>query len=811
MYLGKLSKGLAQMHTTTLTPLMLILLAIGLLSLVSQGRAPNEQQAGWDLPYQGSKRIGWVGCELGVWDVWKSYAESRRRSWAVALLRSGLVWGLWKSSGQVGTEWLCGLPWLIWLLPAGRVRGSLEWGQRMVIVGYGLLSLERYLGIGVFQSSRGIGMLLGCVACIGKGTQVELKRLEDGQWQANLCGEFSVRVGSDQPLRLRLLLIFLGLLQSEEDQRGSRRTRDGRTPFVRQERMASWAGVKQECISRWMKYWLEGDWANLLSLKTDQVLTPDLIERIVTVCASFPEWTKEAVYQYLHRQGLKVSQDQVAQACRRSGWEQLQTSLAQRFDLRVGFHLRDEWLVEQLLAQVQRLIEKLEAGLRLTPEERWEVSDLQTLAAQAGAKFEPPLPVQPWLQTLEGHLLSTWAQISQRDVRCPACGSSDVAPKSKKPRQKKFYDAQGQVQYVDVYRYYCHNSQCTQKSFTHLPAGLLPYSPYRTQMHLLAIQMYAWGYSTYRRTGSALGVCSMTTYRWVSALGNDLLPVAALFGLLKSSGVVGVDEKYVLVPKNNKPQANMRRWMYVYLAVDAWTYDLLHIAIYPYNNDDCAKAFLLALRAKGYHPQVIVTDLRQDYGPVIQQVFPLALHHECIFHALQNVQKHFRTVYGPDYADQHPQALLLKQQIYSIFDTNSPSEAQTRYQAVLALKRPYLEATPEALVIFDFLEHHWLKLVNAIGCPSIPTTNNVTELVIRRFDQHYQNFCGFESIASAQSYLAVFEKLYRFTPFSNDAQPRIRGRSPLQLAGYDVSQFPLSTICSGLSLDWPITQDLVPN
>ena len=53
--------------------------------------------------------------------------------------------------------------------------------------------------------------------------------------------------------------------------------------------------------------------------------------------------------------------------------------------------------------------------------------------------------------------------------------------------------------------------------------------------------MYAWGYSTYRRTGTALGVASMTTYRWVSAWGYELLPVAALFGVVKSSGVVGID------------------------------------------------------------------------------------------------------------------------------------------------------------------------------------------------------------------------------------------------------------------------------
>jgi transposase-like protein len=367
---------------------------------------------------------------------------------------------------------------------------------------------------------------------------------------------------------------------------------------------------------------------------------------------------------------------------------------------------------------------------------------------------------------------------------------------------------------VAVYRYYCHNPQCEKGSFTNLPPGLAPYSPYRTEMHLLAIQMYAWGYATYRRTGTALGVASLTAWRWVSAWGYDLLPVAALFGVVKSSGVVGVDEKYVLVPKNDKPAGEMRRWMYVYLAVDVWTYDLLHIALYRDNNEASAAAFLLALRAKGYHPQVIVTDLRQDYGPVITQVFPQAGHHLCIFHALQDAQKHIKTVYGPDYAAKYPQAEHLKQQIYAIFAAETLALASERYAAVLALRQDYTQIHPEAAKIFDFLERHWPKLANSLASTTIPATNNTVELVIRRFDQHYQNFCGFESIADAQRYLAVFEKIYRFTPFSQDAQPRIRGKSPLQLAGYDVTRLPMSTLCAGLSIMWPMPTseaDHVPN
>ena len=652
---------------------------------------------------------------------------------------------------------------------------------------------------------------LGCLLSGCEGTEVKVERQEDGSVEVRLRGEFRLHMKGDHPFRQRMLMVFLGLLDVEGGERKSRRARDGRTPFVRQEQMAGWFREKQECISRYLKYWSEGDWANLLSLKAAEVLTGELVEQVVGVCATFPTWSNEQVYRHLHQQGVKVSHKQVEQAIQQSGWKQLRANLLERYDLEGGVHLREEWLVERLLTQVQALLEKVETGQRLCAEERRSIEDVQTLSAQAGVTAKPPLPAQSWLKVMERTLMGTWEQATDSTVHCIYCGSTDVAPKSKKPRMKKFQDPEGQVQEIEVYRYYCHNPQCAKKSFTHFPVGLLPYSPYRTQVHLLAVQMYAWGYSNYRRTGTALGVYSMTAWRWVSAWGHDLLPIAALFGVVNSSGVVGVDEKYVLVPKNDKPTGDMRRWMYVYLAVDAWTYDLLHIAIYPYNNDTSARAFLLALRTKGYHPKVIVTDLRQDYGPVIAQVFPDAVHHECIFHALQNVQKHIKDAFGPNYSETHPEAQLLKQQIYAIFDTHSQAEAQSRYLDVLKLKFSFSQTAPASLPVFDFLNHHWPKLVNAIGSETIPTTNNVTELVIRRFDQHYQNFCGFESIDSAQTYLAVFEKFYRFTPFSQDAQPRIRGKSPLQLAGYLVSQIPMSTVCSGLSVDWPTQVDLVPN
>ena len=131
----------------------------------------------------------------------------------------------------------------------------------------------------------------------------------------------------------------------------------------------------------------------------------------------------------------------------------------------------------------------------------------------------------------------------------------------------------------------------------------------------------------------------------------------------------------------------------------------------------------------------------------------------------------------------------------------------------MAQREAWIAEQPELAGVFGMLEGHWPKLINGIESDLIPRTNNTVELVIRRFDQHYQNFCGFDSLETAARYLGVFEKVYRFTPFSTDAKPGIRGQSPLQLAGYDVDNLPMSAACNGWAIILPTqhSQQGVPN
>ncbi len=817
-----------------------VLVVLSMVALVM--REPMvESQAGWVTNPPRSVVLVERQCRKGKRRKrrrWRSCLHPTPRNWQpmwrtgqIALLRSGLLVILWALSGQVGPLWLCGWPWPVWFcrelgrrwpwLHAQAEYRLLCWvqgqGQRLLLCFWVSRALMTGLQVrslawkqrGVLRLPIGLGM--GCLVC-QEGPRVEVQVGDDGVCTTTLCGHFTLRVSGDDPFRGRLLLLFLRLLQVPGEQRGSRRTRDSRTPFVRQQYLEQVFGIPQPNISRIEKYWLEGDWPNLLSEKSEEVLTPEIRDRVIDVLATFPWWSQDQAYQHLRAEGTEVTRRQVRQAAEQSGWSRLRKTLKQRYQMiPEGLHFHDGWLLGEMLALVEMLLKKVEIGERLSSQEQVAVTELQTIAAEAGLESLPAVKTLPWLLRVEQVVFGQWEMVTDERVRCIYCGSTQVGRKSKQSRPKRYYDQEGKLRQVAVYRYYCRNPVCDKGSFTNLPRGLVPYSRYRVEAHTLALQMYAWGYSTYRRTATALQVSQMTVYRWVSAWGHELLPMAALYGVVKSSGVVGIDEKYVLVPKNDKPAGKMRRWMYVYMAVDAYTYDLLHIAIYQHNTTDSARAFLLALRVKGYQPRVVVTDLRRDYGAVIARVFPRARHHECIFHALQDTHKHIKDAYGTGYAQLYPEVVTLEKEIKSIFKAKTKRTAQKRYQQVLSQRKTFVSQTAEAAAIFDFLVSHWPILVNGIESKIIPRTNNATEMVIGRFDQHYQNFRGFENIKSAQLFLGVFEKVYRFTPFSQDARPEIRAKCPLELAGYDISQLPIVPLLSGQSIMWPLEASDVPN
>ena len=724
-----------------------------------------------------------------VWPWLGRQPEMRVLRWAVAKLRwASLLIG----SLQVLAHWLA-------------QREGLQSGPR-VLAGIGFLSKEIIWQPESEKEEESIPW-------------IAVKRESDG-WQVWFGNRFYLPVQEGDSFQLRQAILLLRRLEGAQPRRGSRATRSGRRPMIAQQALARVFEMTQPEISRWERYEQKQDWANLLSLHSTEVLTTELRQQIIDVCAQFPWWSRKRVYEHLRQCDVTVTHPQVSQAMKESGWNRLQETMSRFFVLGVdSIRPRDESLLAELLGMVQQLVAKLETGEGLTPQIDLQIAHLKTASQELGIAPASDPPMVPWARKVTWLLFAAETTAQDDVIRCTYCGGTDVRPKGRKPRLKRYLDENQQWQSVEVYRYRCRNPACSYASFTHFPLNLLPYSPYPLHMRITALQMYAWGRSCYRRSARALGVPAGRVYSWVSAFGRDLLPIAALFGVVRCSGVVGIDEKWVQVP-HKEPRGSgrsklpkPRRWMYVYLAIDIYTYDLLHIAIYARNSAHSTRAFLLALKAKGYRPKVIVTDLRPEYGPAIEKVFDQARHHECIFHALQWTHRQLKQSYGADYAKTRPDVVQLKEQIHAIFQAKTRRTAEKRHQKVMLLREKYVAQTPAVDSVFGSLERHWPTLANGIESTIIPRTNNATELVIRRFDQHYQNFCGFESLASARLFLAVFEKVYRFTPFTPDAQPRIRNKCPLELAGYDVTSLPMAQICKGWALHWPTmpSQGVVPN
>ena len=259
---------------------------------------------------------------------------------------------------------------------------------------------------------------------------------------------------------------------------------------------------------------------------------------------------------------------------------------------------------------------------------------------------------------------------------------------------------------------------------------------------------------------------------------------------LANVGVVAIDEKYILVPTARRTGRKMKmdRWMYLFLAIDPHSYDILHSEVYPDRNTEAARAFLLGLKGKGcLAPKVIVSDLWGPYETAIADVYPDARHHQCVFHAEQAVSTMMRKYFGLDFRS-IPQVEEIRKSVVHLFRARSRRTLIRRYRRLISRKEAVVEAYPGLTPVFESLKTHFPKLANAYTSRrlSIPKTNNAVESVIRIFTRRYKTMTGFNSLETARGYVKLWSWYYRFRPFSPDARPHIRNRCPLKIAGYDI-------------------------
>lgn len=303
------------------------------------------------------------------------------------------------------------------------------------------------------------------------------------------------------------------------------------------------------------------------------------------------------------------------------------------------------------------------------------------------------------------------------------------------------------------------------------------------------------------QVAALVGKSKSATYRTIARLGRlamevDFYPAASGF-----SGILALDEKWLKMLKTFTLEERKagKKWRYAHFAVDAVTGDLLHVDVYEDSSPDHARAFLDAVRAKGIRPKVVVTDMWASYEKAIEQVFgKRVVHHFCLFHHLQSVRRHLREQCGKNWKDQ-PLLMQLALQIERIYDCRTSRTAKKRLEEVLALRGKLEVAHPEVLPLLNLLEKRFPKVANALDTPDVPMTNNVTERVIRAFNQHYKTMCGLESLPTARLQVALFRLFYRLTPQRETKRKDDRDKCPLERAGFEVRGTPLGDYVRGLT------------
>ena len=313
-----------------------VLVLLSFLTLALLGQVPTSQ-AGWIAYPPRVPGVAWGPVRnrrerppLGLAARLRAGGQYLVRTWPQPLLRSLLVALLWWGSGCPISPGLLVIPLGTWLGQAVLVGWpqlggpALPWLLRQALPALlgalGGLCLGRWLAAGLPAGApcREPGMAgpfpLFCGSCAlgtSEAPQVDVQHGADGSCEATLCGRFTLRIAGDDPFRTRLLLLFLRQLETSAHTHIGRPTRTGHAPLVRQTQLAAWFGCTQPEISRWEEYWRQGDWANLLSLCAPEVLTMELVRRIITVCVAFPAWDQEQVTHYLHGQGVAVTERQV--------------------------------------------------------------------------------------------------------------------------------------------------------------------------------------------------------------------------------------------------------------------------------------------------------------------------------------------------------------------------------------------------------------------------------------------------------------------------------------------------------------------
>ncbi|MBU1381424.1 transposase [Myxococcota bacterium] len=461
-------------------------------------------------------------------------------------------------------------------------------------------------------------------------------------------------------------------------------------------------------------------------------------------------------------------------------------------DYRQGKYQKStKWVMKQYQNRIDKLLQQsIQAKLCSKATVEKFISDLpSTLPKEEIYKQtkEKSLSMKAWLKCF----LFNLPKSLDGKVCCKECGSFDTAIKSRIPQTQIINDPKtSKIIHINTFRFYCKNKNCSISSFSATPDGshILHEHQYAQTCTILRLVMHLGG--SYGAVAKILGISRSTVFDKLTEISHMCNHWQEILGVISFSGTLCIDEKFLRIV-DLKTTKGRRNFAYLFFAVDPLTYDLIHIEIYPSRNIQSVEAFLYDLKIQGVFPQVIMTDLFSGYDSAIRNVFGrFVTIAKCHFHFKKNIYKHMDEAFGKKNITQL--ATQLKEDIFFVVDHKSKKTIRLWLDQLNKSKPEYLRREPQLQPMFTCLENYIPHLLSVVENPNVNiSTNNPAEQVIRHFNQRYKIMRSFKSLDTARRHAKLFHLVYRFTPLSEDAEKEKRGRTPLQLAGYNIQDMPI--------------------
>lgn len=283
---------------------------------------------------------------------------------------------------------------------------------------------------------------------------------------------------------------------------------------------------------------------------------------------------------------------------------------------------------------------------------------------------------------------------------------------------------------------------------------------------------------SFRAIARRLGIAASTALNWVNEFGHNCKSIQDVHKELRPSwsGILGIDGKPIKIFGSEKM---------VLLASDKLTHDLVHLDLVEAESEDDCKSFLLTIRDNIRYP---ITGIISDFGKgrvwlnLIADLFTDIPHQTCVVHFQRYVNQRIPKSKKSHY---YAQNKFLRQLVADILFTDNFNDSEELFSRLKKIKNPFKVKYQK--MIITSLENHYHTLTTHFHNPDLPRDNNFVENTVKQLNRKLKQIDGFKNKDNAKNFLKLWSIFYRFKPFTDSNCEYKNGKSPLQLAGANVT------------------------